>query len=126
MCVRVLVSVCVHQCAFQEGGSAGGFTQEANTVYISIMNQVAERQKEREREGCREEGMEKAIFPLLFSPLLPTNPCGAYSLYSAFAFFLVHHYRFISDQTAAYAISTTLTASSQALEAGLDTPLKTL
>lgn len=92
--VCMCVSECVHSpvCAFQEGGSAGGLTQEANTVYISIMNQVREREIERgrerrrKREGGREEGMEKAIFPLLFSPLSATNPCGVNSLYSAFAF----------------------------------------
>lgn len=52
------VSECVHSpvCAFQEGGSAGGLTQEANTVYISIMNQVRERNREREREKEKEGG----------------------------------------------------------------------
>lgn len=47
-----------------------GLTQEANTVYISIMNQVRERNRKSKRDGGREGDMEKAIFPLLFSSLL--------------------------------------------------------
>lgn len=69
-------------CALEEGGRAGGLTQEANTVYISIMNQVAERERGMETERERVEGMEKAILPLFFH-LLATNPCGAYPLHPA-------------------------------------------
>lgn len=70
----VCVCECVHSpvCAFQEGGSAGGLTQEANTVYISIMNQVRERNTEREREkGKRQGGRDgESHFPsAVFYPL---------------------------------------------------------
>ena len=75
--VCMCVSECVHSpvCAFQEGGSAGGLTQEANTVYISIMNQVRERNREREREKEKEGGWKggrdgESHFPsAVFSPL---------------------------------------------------------
>lgn len=101
--LAVCLCASVHSpvCAFQEGGSAGGLTQEANTVYISIMNQVAERergekQRGREREGGMEEWMEKAIFPLLFSTLPATNPCGVYSLYSPYSLFSQPYFLFFS------------------------------
>ncbi len=52
MCVSV--SVFIHQCVHStRAGVQGGLTQEANTVYISIMNQVRERNRVRERERRR-------------------------------------------------------------------------
>lgn len=68
-CVLIFASVCIPGAL-----ECRGLTQEANTVYISIMNQVRERNREREEEGGREGDMEKAIFPLLFSSLLCSQP----------------------------------------------------
>lgn len=70
-------------CFFLRGWECRGLTQEANTVYISIMNQVAERGRkmrkgEKERGGRggvgMEEWMEKAISPLLFLPSRQATP----------------------------------------------------
>lgn len=77
--VCMCVSECVHSpvCAFQEGGSAGGLTQEANTVYISIMNQVRERNREREREKEKEggwKGWRKPFSLCCFLPSLQPTP----------------------------------------------------
>lgn len=78
----------IHQSVFQEDGSAGGLTREANTVYISIMNQVAEREENTEKkEGGWNGGMDgESHFPSAVSSPLATNPCGDYSLYSHFPF----------------------------------------
>lgn len=134
--LAVCLCASVHSpvCAFQEGGSAGGLTQEANTVYISIMNQVAERERERreKQRGREREGgwMEKAIFPLLFSTLPATNPCGVYSLYSPYSLFstlfsIFFPYFFFFpfswiDQIASPSFSTALKAIFQALGVWLD------
>lgn len=87
------VSMHIHRSVFQEDGSAGGLTREANTVYISIMNQVAEREENterRKREGGMEEWMEKAISPLLF--LLPWQPTPVATIPSIHIFPFCHPY----------------------------------
>lgn len=69
-CVLLFASVCIPGAL-----ECRGLTQEANTVYISIMNQVRERNRKSKRAGGGREGdMEKAIFPLLFSSLLCSQP----------------------------------------------------
>lgn len=86
-----------------------------------------ERETEREREGG---WMEKAIFPLLFSTLPATNPCGVYSLYSPYSLFstlfsIFFPYFFFFpfswiDQIASPSFSTALKAIFQALGVWLD------
>lgn len=63
-----------------------GLTQEANTVYISIMNQVRERNRKSKREGEREGGR-KPFSLCCFHPFSAANPRGDFFLYSAFRFF---------------------------------------
>lgn len=73
----------------QGWGGGGGLTQEANTVYISIMNQEREKERAREKEG-RVDGRKEWRKPFSlcrFPPLSAANPRGASSLFSAFAFF---------------------------------------
>lgn len=77
--LAVCLCASVHSpvCAFQEGGSAGGLTQEANTVYISIMNQVAERERERrekQRGREREGGWRKPFSLFCFLPSRQPTP----------------------------------------------------
>lgn len=64
----------------------GGLTQEANTVYISIMNQVRERNGESKREREEEGGAiwRKPFSVCCFHPFSAANPCGDFFPYSAF------------------------------------------
>lgn len=82
LCLYVCLWVCIYTSVCIPGGQE--CTREANTVYISIMNQVREKQWEQERRG-KERGWNggrdgESHFPsAIFIPLSVTNPCGASS-----------------------------------------------
>lgn len=87
--LAVCLCASVHSpvCAFQEGGSAGGLTQEANTVYISIMNQVAKRERERETKREKEGGWNGGMDGESHFPSSVFYPPGNQPLWCRFCLF---------------------------------------